>query len=92
MQFCICIESPAESSFKASGRWTVEAEDGEGAVTTLLMANSLKLWPPGSVWHLSLLCEDCRYRETTHDDVWSNRTIHCCATQRAPLASGKFDL
>jgi hypothetical protein len=92
MQFCICIESPAESSFKASGRWTVEAHTGEGAVTKLLMANLLKLWPPGSVWHLSLLCEDCPYRETTHDYAWPDRAIRSCATRRAPLASGRFDL
>jgi hypothetical protein len=91
MQFCICIESPAGSSHKASGRWTVEAEDGEHAITNLLMATSLKLCPMGSVWHMSPLCADCPYREGTLDGHWPQRAIHCCQRRAEPSMSGRFE-
>lgn len=90
MLFCITVESATESSVKASGRWTVDAEDGEQAIFNLLRATSLKLWPPGSEWNLSPLCPDCPYRENTHDGDWHKRAIHCCGKRRSPLASGRF--
>lgn len=91
MLFCISVESPAKSSFKASGRWTVDAEGGEHAIINLLMAYPLTMWLRGSDWNLSPLCPDCPYRETTHDEEWIGQAIHCCGRRRAPLASGVFD-
>jgi len=90
MLFCIRFESPADSSFKASGRWTVDAEDGEQAIFNLLKATPLKVWPPGSEWSLSPLCKDCPYRKEAHDDDWHKRAVHCCGKRRTPSASGRI--
>jgi hypothetical protein len=77
MLFCVSVDSPANARVKSSGRWTVDAEDGEHAIAELLTYVSAKLWPAGSVWKLSVLCADCPYRAASHDDGWPYRPIHC---------------
>lgn len=54
--FCISIDSPPQTAVHASGRWTVEAEDGERALARLLPFVSPKLWPQGVPSGLCAIC------------------------------------
>ena len=77
MLFCISADSPADTPFHASGRWTVDAEDGQLAIARLLILVNSKLWPVGSAWSIYLLCEDCPYRANGHTEQWPGSAIHC---------------
>jgi hypothetical protein len=77
MLFCISADSPAHTPCHARGRWTVDAEDGQLAIAKLLMLINSKLWPGGSAWSISVLCEDCPYRADGHTEEWPERELHC---------------
>jgi hypothetical protein len=90
MHFCITVESPTTQAVKASGRWSVEAEDSEQALVRLLGSDISVFWGKGSTWHISKRCDDCPYRSDS-DESRTLNAVYPYHSRRQLLASGRFE-
>jgi hypothetical protein len=90
MQFCIQVESPATQTIRASGRWSVEAEDSQQAIVRLLGSDFSGYWGKGSVWHISDVCDDCPCQWTSTGGGAIPRACDC-QSRRKLLAAGTLE-